>query len=134
MDRSGTTSPHKVQCQTRVRTSGRWYGNRVSPSSQWSLLRRCVDFIFLAPLFFPTLSTLPHLFCVTFSPGGEPRKELSVLAPTWITAQHGDIWPLQNHHAVSHRVRLLCHNRSKDQTPPHRTRKDCLASAVHRLA
>lgn len=52
MDRSGVTSPHRVLCQTRARTSGRWCGNRVCPSSPWSLLKRCVDIghiLFLNP-------------------------------------------------------------------------------------
>lgn len=43
MDRSGTTSPRRGPCQTHVRTSGRWCGNRASPSLPWSLLKRCFE-------------------------------------------------------------------------------------------
>lgn len=138
MGRSGATLPRRVPWRTRVRTSGRWCGNRVFPSSPWSLLKRCFGFILIASHFFYFLfliTTLTDLFlCHPLPPGARPREELPVLAQTWLTTQHCDVRSLQDHNAVPHRVRLLRHHRAKDQTPPDGPREDSLAPAVHRLA
>lgn len=73
MDRSGTTSPRRAPYQAPVRTSGRWCGNRASPSSPWSLLKRCfeLDFFF----FFKFLITTQNLSLL--SPFQEHGREKS---------------------------------------------------------
>lgn len=58
MGRSGITLPRRVPCRTRVRISGRWCGNRVSPSLPWSLPKRYVDLILNPFIFFSLLVSM----------------------------------------------------------------------------
>lgn len=133
MDRSGTTSPRRVPCQTHVRTSGRWCGNRASPSSPWSLLKRCFECGFF--FFFLNSSSQPRTYlCFLLFTGAWTGEELPVLAQTGLATQHRDLRSFQDHNAVPHRVGLLRHHRTQDQTPPDGPGEDDLAPAVHGLA
>lgn len=82
----------------------------------------------------PEITTPPELTSALSLLGARPREELPLLAQTGLTPQHGDVRPLQDHHAVPHRVGLLRHHGAEDQTPPDGPGEDDLAPAVHRLA
>lgn len=67
-------------------------------------------------------------------PGARPGEELPLLAAAGLPPQHGDVRPLQDHHALPHGVGLLRHHGAEDQAPPDGSGEDRVAPAVHRLA
>lgn len=78
-------------------------------------------------------SVLPLLVCPP--PAGERAgEELPLLAAAGLAPQHRDVRPLQDHHALPHRLGLLRHHGAEGQAPPVGPGADGLAPAVHRLA
>lgn len=80
-------------------------------------------------------SSQPRTYlCFLLFTGAWTGEELPVLAQTGLATQHRDLRSFQDHNAVPHRVGLLRHHRTQDQTPPDGPGEDDLAPAVHGLA